>query len=68
MQEQDCLYKKISTAGLLAPLLEEMRKYRPSIHRNTIRLALRKGGTTATRELINEKAALLLEEKFGNPV
>jgi len=68
MQEQIELYKKISTAGLLQPLLEEMQKYRPGIHRNTIRLALLRGGTTPTRELINNKAAALLEEKFGKPV
>jgi len=67
MQEQIELYKKISTAGLLQPLLEEMQKYRPGIHRNTIRLALLRGGTTPTRELINDKAAALLE-KFGKPV
>jgi hypothetical protein len=65
--QQKELYKKISTARLLQPLLEEMQIHRPGIHRNTIRLALLMGGTTPTRELINEKAAELLK-KFGKPV
>ena len=67
MQQQHELYEKISTAKLLQPLLEEMRKRRPGIHRNTIRMALKKGGTTPTRKLINQKAAQLLE-KLGKPV
>jgi|GEM_PF-2279049 len=66
MTQQE-LYEKISTAALLQPLLEEMRKHRPGIHRNTIRLALLNGGTTHTRKLINDKAVALLE-KIGKPV
>ena len=66
MQQKHELYEKISTAKQLGPLLEEMRKCRPGIHRNTIRLALLKGGTTPTRKLINQKAEQILEN-LGNP-
>lgn len=56
------LYENLSVAGLTGDLYELMKTIRPTISRNTIRLAFMRGGTTRLRRRIIEEAKKLYEE------
>lgn len=56
------IYWKISAKGLVSDLIEKVKIERESISRNTIILAFKNGGTTATRRMIIEKGEQLLAE------
>lgn len=55
------IYDDLSVAGLTGELHERMISLRPSISRNTIRLAFVAGATTPLRKRIIEEGKKLLE-------
>jgi hypothetical protein len=62
------IYRKLSAKGLIAVLVEQVRKERASVSRNTILLAFRNGATTPLRELIIHTGQSLLESSEVPPI
>jgi hypothetical protein len=55
------IYNRIAAKGLIGELLELVRKERPKVSRNTIRLSIHEGPTTPARQMILDKAMQVLK-------